>query len=119
LGFLLGPFGLLFALLSSPKIKEDAPAITPPLPQFDPFEETKKCPACAETIKLTATKCRYCGERFDADQVARDLAAHETELASHVGQIRCPYCNQWDVIPRAMLPGGGFGPWCPHCKKQI
>jgi hypothetical protein len=36
--------------------------------------DRKKCPACAELIKLEAIKCRFCGERFDPDDVARQVA---------------------------------------------
>jgi predicted amidophosphoribosyltransferase len=30
--------------------------------------ETKKCPACAENIKLEAKKCRFCGEEIDPEK---------------------------------------------------
>jgi hypothetical protein len=36
--------------------------------------ETKVCPACAETIKLAAKKCRFCGEVFDPDKVEAMIA---------------------------------------------
>jgi hypothetical protein len=26
--------------------------------------KTKNCPACAESVKIEATKCRYCGEEL-------------------------------------------------------
>lgn len=43
-----GIFGILIGLMVSPS-KEG---------------ETKNCPACAESVKIEATKCRYCGESF-------------------------------------------------------
>lgn len=54
-----------------------------PMTQFSPSQtpsndheddRTKKCPACAETIKLEAIKCRFCGEKFDPAEVAKQIA---------------------------------------------
>jgi hypothetical protein len=29
---------------------------------------TKKCPECAESVKMDARKCRFCGFRFEAEK---------------------------------------------------
>ncbi len=41
--------------------------------------DTKKCPICAEIIKLEAIKCRFCGESFDPAEVARQVAQARNE----------------------------------------
>jgi len=46
----------------------------PPSGNATQATDTKKCPVCAETIKLEAIKCRFCGEMFDPDAVARQIA---------------------------------------------
>jgi hypothetical protein len=54
LGFLLGPFGLIIALVLQKDHKElESQALT--------SGDMRKCPQCAELIRREARKCRFCG----------------------------------------------------------
>jgi hypothetical protein len=46
---------------NAPKADKAAPAETP----LSAWGDTKKCPACGETIKAIALRCRYCQTDFD------------------------------------------------------
>jgi hypothetical protein len=129
LGILLGPFGLLFILLLAPLADDPSRFGAAPLPLVLPTgevsldQETQKCPACAETIKLEALKCRFCGEALDPQLVARRVedrrVALEADLAQKItGKLQCPSCHKWDVH-RAFIEDGGMGDWCPHCQISL
>ena len=51
--------------------------------EFNPDALTKKCPDCAESIKIEALVCRFCGHRFQPEEVQAAI-----QQASDWGRLR-------------------------------
>ena len=78
LGFLLGPFALILALV----VSKNQESIDNKNLQSG---EMKRCPYCAEMIKMAAIKCRFCGEDLPENQPS-DLSDTPTEESADMQQ---------------------------------
>ena len=91
LGVLLGPFGLVLAFVVSPQrhVVESRTLQSGTM---------KRCPFCAEIIRVQAMTCRYCGQ---------DLPRRAMETITHPGKRTFP-TNQ-------KITGPASRRHCPHC----
>ena len=86
LGAILGPFGILFALIWSKNEGEiEQRAIT--------SGSLRKCPDCAEMVKVEARKCRFCAAELQPIAV-RDLAGQNMapRVPGHSPKCGCKRC---------------------------
>jgi hypothetical protein len=79
-----------------------------PYNSYEQKNDTKKCPVCAEIIKLEAIKCRFCGEMFDPAEVARQVTEFKSK-DSFENRVLCSDGNCIGVI--------GYDGRCKVCGK--
>jgi len=93
-------------------------------PQLNLAESTpsiKTCPDCAESILFAARKCRFCGFRFDENQIQEraldvEMSVEKNDVAPIDEQIQdenhipCGFCGL--LIQNKAI-------FCKHCRQEF
>lgn len=65
----------------------------------------KKCPSCAEIIKIEAVKCRFCGNEFDKNEIKMQVENMKKNIKGDFKRVDCETRN------------GTGDAFCFSCKK--
>ncbi len=128
IGFFFGPFGLLVAVLpAQQKQTQEAKEVeaTSQKREFNPDLVVKKCPSCAERIKLEALVCRLCGHAVEPEDVqagiqwaSKDFEERFTFTPDEKEKLSrglCPNCDAYQAFKRDTSKNRLT---CEVCKSQ-
>lgn len=86
--------------------------------KFNPDEHEKKCPDCAEYIKLEARVCKHCGHEFSDEEVEQqieEIREIRRDGEEQRGEKPMLYCERSEISVQPNLDGTT----CPACGKNI
>jgi predicted outer membrane lipoprotein len=115
IGFLFGLFGFVAALVveevePEEKQRTSKKKRSSSSQKFNPDEHDKKCPMCAEYIKLEARRCKHCGHEFSEREVEKQIEEVKEEEEALEGER---YCKRYGT---GVFPEGVE---CPECGWGI